>query len=478
MADGLIAAAIGGFGKALSSIGEMEAKKQNEAKLRRELMDMESEERLRLDEIMFERKMKRLPQEATATAEANVTAEAAGYAAAEKLNLPTIRAKTEVGKKTAQYAAEDEAGLTTIEAKRDAEKLKAGITAKSEAGLPEAQGAYAAREKIEARLAELNLSALKNLSALEAKAKYDALIADIDAAEKSNIDVREARRKANAILADINAKKEAGVPKAEADAAADKRVQEIKSLEEKGVYKVEAQGAANKRLEEIRAVTEKGLIQEEAALLARQELAKVQAMTAQGVPEAKAKLLAAEWKAGKTQRDEAAAEQTQQKINSEIETARKLAGDKNFLKDVAKIDIAKGAGERYNALYRENLRDSSEKKERSRNTIEMERQIKETNNEIGRIIGIGDPKKIPDELSFLESQASKGDAKAIDKLKKVKPLLDELTNLSRDLRSYKRGGTNTSAGEATYKKGEERTLSDGPNKGKTVVWDGTKWNLK
>lgn len=454
MADGLIAAAIGGFGKALSSIGEMEAKKQNEAKLRRELMDMESEERLRLDEITFGREMARAPIRAKTTAEANVLGEAAGYAAAEKANLPTIRAKAEVGKKTAQYAAEDEAGLTTIEAKREAEKLKAGITAKSEAGLPEAQGAYAAREKIEARLAELNLSALKNLSALEAKAKYDALIADIDAAEKSNIDVREARRKANAILADINAKKEAGVPKAEAGYTADKR------------------------LEEIRATTEKNLIQEEAALLAKQELAKVQAMTAQGVPEAKAKLLAAEWKAGKTQRDEAAAEQTQQKINSEIETARKLAGDKNYLKDVAKIDIAKGAGERYNALYRENLRDSSEKKERSRNTIEMERQIKETNNEIGRIIGIGDPKKIPDELSFLESQASKGDAKAIDKLKKVKPLLDELTNLSRDLRSYKRGGTNTSAGEATYKKGEERTLSDGPNKGKTVVWDGTKWNLK
>ena len=478
MAQGLIAAALSGFGKALSSVGEMEAKKQNEAKLRKELMDMESTERLRLDEITFKREMERAPIRAKTTAEANVFGENAGLDAASKSGLPAKRAEAKVTEKVETYAAEDKAGLTAIEAKRDAEKLKTALTAKSEAGLPEAQGAYAAREKIEARLAELNLSALKNLSALEAKAKYDALIADIDAAEKSNIDVREARRKANAILADINAKKEAGVPKAEAGYTADKRVEDAKSLQEKGVYKVEAQGAASKRLEEIRAVTEKGLIQEEAALLARQELAKVQAMIAQGVPEAKAKLLAAEWKAGKTQRDEAAAEQTQQKINSEIETARKLANDKNYLKDVVKIDIAKGAGERYNALYRENLRDSSQKKERDRNTIEMERQIKETNNEIGRIIGIGDPKKIPDELSFLESQASKNDAKAIDKLKKVKPLLDELTNLSRELRTYKRGGTNTSAGEATYKKGEERTLSDGPNKGKTVVWDGTKWNLK
>ena len=35
MAMGLIAAALGGAGKALSSIGEIEAKKQNEAKLRK-----------------------------------------------------------------------------------------------------------------------------------------------------------------------------------------------------------------------------------------------------------------------------------------------------------------------------------------------------------------------------------------------------------------------------------------------------------
>jgi hypothetical protein len=55
MAAGLLAAALGGFGKALSGIGEMEAKKQNEAKLRQQLINMESEQRLREDEITRKR---------------------------------------------------------------------------------------------------------------------------------------------------------------------------------------------------------------------------------------------------------------------------------------------------------------------------------------------------------------------------------------------------------------------------------------
>jgi len=51
MASGLIAAALSGFGKALSTTGEMEAKKQNEMDLKKQLLDMESEKRLREDEI-------------------------------------------------------------------------------------------------------------------------------------------------------------------------------------------------------------------------------------------------------------------------------------------------------------------------------------------------------------------------------------------------------------------------------------------
>lgn len=51
MASGLIAAALGGFGKGLATVGEMEAKRQNEAKLRKEMLAAESEARLREDEI-------------------------------------------------------------------------------------------------------------------------------------------------------------------------------------------------------------------------------------------------------------------------------------------------------------------------------------------------------------------------------------------------------------------------------------------
>ena len=55
MAMGLLAAAIGGFGKGLATVGEMESKKQNELDLKKQLMDIESEKRLREDEITRQR---------------------------------------------------------------------------------------------------------------------------------------------------------------------------------------------------------------------------------------------------------------------------------------------------------------------------------------------------------------------------------------------------------------------------------------
>jgi len=51
MAGGLIAAALGGAGKALSTYGELEVKKKNELDLKKELLNVESEKRLREDEI-------------------------------------------------------------------------------------------------------------------------------------------------------------------------------------------------------------------------------------------------------------------------------------------------------------------------------------------------------------------------------------------------------------------------------------------
>ena len=195
-------------------------------------------------------------------------------------------------------------------------------------------------------------------------------------------------------------------------------------------------------------------------------------MTAQGVPEAEAKLLSAKWKAQKTQRDEAAAEKTQQEMNDLITKMK----DPNYKKAMVTKEGIDATG----SLIVQAARDKKDKTDRERNTIEMERQIKETEKEMGRILGIGDPKKIPDEINYLESQAKKGDANATAKLAKIKPLTDELNSLSKELRTYKRGGSNASSSseKTAYKIGETRTIESGANKGKTVEWDGNGWVLK
>ena len=420
MAQGLIAAALGGFGKALSSIGEMEAKKQNEAKLRKELMDMESEEKLRLDDIMFQRKQQRAIPEAQTTARASVAARSTTIDEENKVSLPQREAEQTVAK---------EKKVTEEQLKQNTPKLNAEL-------------------KVKTRLAELAAGKDNKLDEAEARAKYDALLTDIKIAKELNVDVAEAER------------------------AAEKEKIRLDALTAKGVPKAKANYAATERLENVRALVEKNVVKEEADLLAKQELAKTQAMTAQGVPEAEARLLSAKWKAQKTQRDEAAAEKTQQEMN-DLVTKMQDPKYKQALKTKEAIDAT-------GSLILQANRDAKDKKDRERNTIEMERQIKETEKEMGRILGIGDPKKIPDEISYLESQAKKGDAAATAKLAKIKPLTDELNSLSKELRTYKRSSSSSSSssGADTYKVGEERTLSDGANKGKTVVWDGTRWNLK
>jgi hypothetical protein len=420
MANGLIAAALGGFGKALSSVGEMEAKKQNEAKLRKELMDMESEERLRLDEVMFQRKQQRAIPEAETAARADVAG------------------------RSLKMAEEDKAKLPEREAARSVTKDKLVVEEQLRQNTPKLN----AELKVKTRLAELAAGKDNKLDETEARAKYDALLTDIKIAKELNVDVAEAER------------------------AAEKEKIRLDALIAKGVPKAKADYAATERLENVRALVEKNVVKEEADLLAKQELAKVQAMIAQGVPEAEAKLLSAKWKAQKTQRDEAAAEKTQQEMNDLITKMK----DPNYKKAM----IAKEGIDATGGLILQANRDAKDKKDRERNTIEMERQIKETNNEIGRILGIGDPKKIPDEINYLESQAKKGDADATAKLAKIKPLNDELNALSKELRSYKRGSSSSSSssGETTYKKGDTQVIPSGANKGKTAIFDGTGWKLK
>lgn len=389
MAMGLIAAALGGAGKALSSIGEMEAKKQNEAKLRQELMDMESVEKLRLDEVMFERKMNRLPGEAIAQAKATAGAEAVGFEERNRLNVP---------ESAAVYAARGKA---------------AGYKAEADVEIPR----LAAEQKVKTRMAELA------------------------AGKENKLDEEEARAKYNAFMTDIKIAKELGADVAEAERLAEKENARISALIKSRVPAKEAQLANERNLEKVRAQLDSTIVTEEANLLAKQELAKVQAMTAQGVPEAEAKLLSAKWKAQKAQRDEAAAEKTQQEMNDLI-TKMQNPNYKKARVTQEGIDVT-------GSLILQANRDKKEKDEKARNTKDIERQIKETEKEMGRLLGIGDPKKIPDEINYLESQAKKGKQDAIDKLAKLKPLNDELNNLSRDLRSYKRGGSDADSGAKT-----------------------------
>lgn len=468
MAQGLIAAALGGFGKALSTIGEMEAKKQNEAKLRKEIMDMESEERLRLDEIMYERKLERMPKEAIVQAESTAGAEAAGYKKRADLGVPTLAADYGVATEGAKLDAEKKANLPERRAELKSRETKAQIDEDIKLGVPGAQAGLKVLQRIE----ELKAADLKNLSGEEAKAKYAALKADIDEAKKTKYWDSYYEQEADKLLKSIKTQIDAKVPEAKAELTATERKTAADALVKTGTLKSEAVAGAEKRLEDARALIEKNVATEEATLFAKQELAKVNAMTAQGVPEAEAKLLAAKWKSQKTQRDEAAAEKTQQEMNDLI-TKMKDPKYKQALKTKEAIDATGG-------LILQANRDAKESKDRQRNTIEMERQIKETEKEMGRILGIGDPKKIPDELGYLEAQAKKGNADAAAKLAKVKPLVDELNSLSKELRTYKRGGSGSSgsSGETTYKKGDTQVIASGPNKGKTAIFDGTGWKLK
>jgi hypothetical protein len=419
MAQGLIAAALGGFGKALSSVGEMEAKKQNEAKLRKEIMAMESEERLRLDEITFGREMARAPIRATTQAKADVIGRSTKIDEENRLGVPEAEAKQTVTKNRL---------VTEQELKQNTPKLNAEL-------------------KVRTRMAELA------------------------AGKENKLDEAEARAKYNAFMTDIKVAKELGADVAEAERLAEKENARISALIKSRVPAKEAQLANERKLETVRAQLDSTIITEEANLLAKQELAKVQAMTAQGVPEAEAKLLSAKWKAQKTQRDEAAAEKTQQEMNDLITKMK----DPNYKKALITKEGIDVTGSRILQADR----DKKEKDEKERNSVTMQRQIDATRAQIAEALGV-EPKKVNEEKAYLEELAAKGDTTAKAKLAKIQPLVKDLDVLRGELRSLQRGssGADSSSGKTAYKIGETRKIESGPNKDKFVEWDGNGWVLK
>jgi hypothetical protein len=372
MAMGLIAAALGGAGKALSSIGEMEAKKQNEAKLRKELMDMESEEKLRLDEVMFQRKQNRAIPEAQTTARANVAGRSTTIDEENKVNLPEREA--------AQTVTKDNKVIEE-KLKQDTPKLNAKL-------------------KVETRLAELAAGKDNKLDEAEARAKYDAFLTDIKIAKELNVDTAEAER------------------------AAEKEKIRLDALTAKGVPQAKANYAATERLENVRALVEKNVVKEEADLLAKQELAKVNAMTAQGVPEAEAKLLSAKWRAQKVQRDEAAAEKTQQEMTESITKA----GNKNFM-----------SAERKQAVNKRVVSDSGTPKEKV-TTADLLRKLQVAEDELAEALGVSDKKKVNEEIRLLTEMANSKknpDPAAKEKLKDIEQLRANVKRRRDELQNWR-----------------------------------------
>ena len=119
---GLISGVLGGAAKAYGEGAQMEMKKQSELDLRKQLLEAESEKRLREDETKRERDLKgRLDEEARvqspAYLAAQATTEAGKYDALIKAGVPEAKARALVAEGTA--AAKTRKDLAPINAEAD-----------------------------------------------------------------------------------------------------------------------------------------------------------------------------------------------------------------------------------------------------------------------------------------------------------------------------------------------------------------------
>lgn len=132
MAMGLLAAAIGGFGKGLATVGEMESKKQNELDLKKQLVDIESEKRLREDEITRKRAFDYQKRDITELEPLRTTAAVSREKAliapavekAEKLIPAEVKKTTEVGKAENKIRIDLEKSLTDVSVDRKGKEAR------------------------------------------------------------------------------------------------------------------------------------------------------------------------------------------------------------------------------------------------------------------------------------------------------------------------------------------------------------------
>jgi hypothetical protein len=147
---GLLSGVMKGFGAGLEQVGQVELKKQSELDLRKQMMEIESEKRLREDEVRRERDIAQIPKEATARAEAKVTTapiEAKAIVAGESATLEA-RKTAELDRKQAEAAASKrveelkaikEKGVAGLEAEVAAMTEAAKYDALIKAKVPEAK---------------------------------------------------------------------------------------------------------------------------------------------------------------------------------------------------------------------------------------------------------------------------------------------------------------------------------------------------
>jgi len=145
---GLISNVLGSAGKGLTMLGEQSLKRQGELDLRKQLMDIESEKRLREDEIKRSRDIEDIGDKAKATSQAkidtietDVRAQTEKVAAEKKAGLPQALAESAVDTQKAQLEAERKGGLNKLRANLEKDKYDALV----DSGVPEAKARLEAK---------------------------------------------------------------------------------------------------------------------------------------------------------------------------------------------------------------------------------------------------------------------------------------------------------------------------------------------
>lgn len=218
---------------------------------------------------------------------------------------------------------------------------------------------------------------------------------------------------------------------AEANVAGRKATLEAENKAE--INRLEAEAEANKRLQKADALKRSGALKAEADVAALTEKQKYQALLDNGVPKAKADALLAEYNAAEPQRKKEADD----KIAAAINEAKKLAGDKDYLGAVSKIDVAKSAGNIAEINAREKAYRTREGGKDGETTKDLERQQSAATERLAYELNV--PKnKVNEELGSLRKKAERGDTNAAARLKELSGFTRDWEEANSRLREWQR----------------------------------------